>query len=70
MSKVMIFSLEHDAWWKANGQGYTQSQVCAGLYDLEDADRIVEDANRHRRFPEKRNEILVQQFDNTGVTLI
>lgn len=60
--KVMIFSLEHDAWWKPQSRGYTKDQDEAGWYDEAEAEKIVEDANKHLGFGSKRNEVLVRPF--------
>ena len=62
--KVMIFSLEHDAWWKPHSNGYTPDQAQAGLYDEADGEQIVSGANAHAH---RRNEVLVYQFDDEGV---
>lgn len=34
---VVIWSGEHEAWWRANGGGYTTVEAEAGLYSFEDA---------------------------------
>lgn len=52
----VIWSFEHDAWWKPGRSGYTQDLYQAGLYTAEDAARIVEDANRFIEPGEKPNE--------------
>ncbi len=64
MAKVMIFSLEHDAWWKPNSRGYTTDQAQAGLYDEAQVAQIVRGANIHGG---RRNEVMVRQFDDGGV---
>lgn len=35
--KVYIYSNEHEAYWRANGQGYTLNEEDAGEYQFEDA---------------------------------
>lgn len=35
--KVRIWSAEHNAWWRAEGKGYTLQRDEAGVYDLNDA---------------------------------
>ena len=65
--KVMIFSLEHDAWWRPNSQGYIVDQAHAGLYDEADAVQIVISANAHTH---RRNEVVVRQFSDDGVVNI
>jgi hypothetical protein len=47
--KYLIWSIEHGAWWKANGMGYTQSRSEAGRYQLGEAEQICADANCYRR---------------------
>jgi hypothetical protein len=37
----LIWSREHDAWWKPNQCGYTTDMMCAGRYHRDDADRIA-----------------------------
>lgn len=44
-TKFVIYSREHNAWWRAGGAGYTRFPAEAGLYTLEEAFRIVNDAN-------------------------
>lgn len=39
--KVRIWSDEHNAWWRAEGHGYTTVLERAGLYEFEDARRRV-----------------------------
>lgn len=43
---VRIWSYEHDAYWRANSMGYTRHKDEAGLYDRDEAERIVKEANR------------------------
>jgi selenophosphate synthetase-related protein len=43
--KYRIWSFEHNAWWRPNWNGYTVSIFEAGLYDFEEATKIVEQAN-------------------------
>lgn len=64
MMKVMIFSLEHDAWWRPNSHGYSREQSEAGLYDEEEAVAIVRQANGSWW---RRKEVLVRQFNDSGV---
>lgn len=40
----VIWSNEHDMWWKANENGYTNSLMAAGVYPLVDASRIERSA--------------------------
>lgn len=41
----LIWSNEHNAWWRNNRCGYTSSYEQAGLYTFEEALRICRDAN-------------------------
>lgn len=43
--KWMIWSIEHDAWWRPNSSGYTHHVAAAGLYSFEEALRITAGAN-------------------------
>lgn len=45
----VIWSFEHDAWWRPARMGYTASFVEAGHYTQAEADRIVANANRFSR---------------------
>jgi hypothetical protein len=41
----LIWSIEHDAWWRPNWLGYSRVLADAGLYPREEAERIVRGAN-------------------------
>ncbi len=41
--KVLIWSKEHNSWWRPNSHGYTTDQSQAGLYTEEEAKAIVYD---------------------------
>lgn len=43
-----VWSMEHNAWWKAAWGGYTQDKKEAGIYSYEEAMKIVREANEHR----------------------
>jgi hypothetical protein len=43
--QYIIWSIEHNAWWNANRNGYTRSRECAGRYSLEEAEEICSHAN-------------------------
>ncbi len=45
MKNWLIFSIEQNAWWGWNSNGYTSNYQEAGLYTYEEAIRIVKDAN-------------------------
>ncbi len=50
---VKIWSFEHNAWWRANSQGYTSYESRAGLYDRDKALSIVASANYGGRLSEE-----------------
>lgn len=57
MKTHLIWSIEHHAWWRANSQGYTRSLEDAGVYEAEEASKIVADATHDwRNVP---NEVMV-----------
>lgn len=39
--KFLLWSNEHQAWWKPNSNGYTKSRKAAGQYSVEEAFEIV-----------------------------
>ena len=41
----VIWSFEHEAWWRPDRRGYTPDLKQAGRYTQADADAIVADAN-------------------------
>ena len=43
--KYLIWSIEHNAWWRPSEHGYTKTLTEAGLYKKEKAIRIVKRAN-------------------------
>jgi hypothetical protein len=51
---VMIWSHEHNAYWRPNGCGYTVRVGGIGIYDRSEAERIVASINAD---PAKRCEI-------------
>jgi hypothetical protein len=46
MSRWLIWSIEHTAWWGPGQMGYVPTLDGAGYYDEVEADRIVAQANR------------------------
>lgn len=52
----VIWSFEHDAWWKENHRGYTPHLDEAGIYSKDEAAKIVENANKFLNEGEKPNE--------------
>jgi hypothetical protein len=45
--QFVIWSVEHQAWWRPGRRGYTVSLAHAGRYEFEDAHDIVWNANRY-----------------------
>ena len=45
--KYRIWSIEHNAWWKENEQGYTKDKKSAGIYDLLASIGICIEANQY-----------------------
>lgn len=43
----LIWSNEHNAWWKSGGLGYTRKRSEAGIFSREEADEICRGANLH-----------------------
>ena len=43
--RFVIWSFEHDAWWRPGGYGYTPELAEAGRYTWADAQFIVRQAN-------------------------
>lgn len=48
----VIWSIEHDAWWRAGWLGYTLELCEAGLYTREEADAVLARANAGPRINE------------------
>ena len=56
---VLIWSVEHNAWWAPNCNGYVWWRSLAGRYSIAEANEICIGANARRddRFPP--NEVMV-----------
>ena len=52
-TKWLIWSIEHDAWWRPEKKGYTCVLKEAGVYSYEDACKIVEGANYCLTMPKR-----------------
>ncbi len=55
----LIWSIEHNAWWKPGHRGYTPNRAEAGVYPEAEAIAIVENANRHRDPNQPPNEAMI-----------
>ena len=44
-AKYLIWSIEHNAWWKPREWGYTRLKEEAGIYSKNKALEIVKEAN-------------------------
>lgn len=44
--EFIIYSTEHQAWWKKNKFGYTSHIEMAGVFSYEEAIKICTDSNR------------------------
>lgn len=51
MEGYLIWSIEHNAWWKSSSRGYTRDIGMAGFYQPEEAEKICRDANRSMSTP-------------------
>lgn len=50
----LVWSYEHEAWWRPGRLGYTQSIVLAGHYTRDEAEKIEQDANRYAETPHEQ----------------
>lgn len=60
--KWLIWSIEHNAWWKAGRRGYTIIRSQAGHYAYVDALNIVRDANQYSGNIPKEAMILLTNY--------
>jgi hypothetical protein len=42
----LVWSIEHNAWWKPNGNGYTRDRAEAGRFTFLEAATICEESNK------------------------
>lgn len=59
VTEYLIWSIEHDGWWNYNSCGYTKCRSEAKRYSLEDAIKIVKDANIFLKDSESPKESIV-----------
>lgn len=55
---VLIYSLEHSQYWRANSRGYTSDREIAGRYPRAQARAICENANKYIPPGERVNEVI------------
>lgn len=58
MTEYLIWSNEHEAWWRAGRHGYTRVIQWAGIYDEQEAMQILADCSRGEQ---------TEAHDNFGV---
>lgn len=63
--KWIIWSIEHQGWWKDGERGYTEERSEAGVYSFEKALEIVHRANI--RLDDEPNEAMVPWVDMSKV---
>lgn len=63
MSKYLVWSNEHTAWWRPNHEGYCYAINEAGRYDRDEALAICRGANFGFTHEENPNEIPVLEAD-------
>ena len=59
-TKWLIWSIEHNAWWRAAWQGYTEDKRDAGKYSFEEACAIVKGGNINTNKTHKPNEAMIK----------
>lgn len=59
--EFLIWSFDHDGWWRPNENGYAEEMQQAGRYTLEQALSICTEANRsfHAGYSEMPNEAMI-----------
>ena len=43
--KRLVWSVEHNGWWRSNRNGYSYERNDAGKYSFDEAAQIVKEAN-------------------------
>ena len=61
ISKWLIWSIEHNGWWKPSYHGYTKLRSEAGIYSYDEALSIVEGANINNK--DIPNEAMIKFVD-------
>lgn len=65
-SNWLIWSIEHNGWWKPAQFGYTQKKDEAGRYSFEQARKIVASANEFRG-SKPPNEAMIEDKAMTNI---
>ena len=58
----LIWSIEHNAWWKPLSRGYTEKREQAGRYTFQEACKIVKGANIMLK--DVPNEAMIRIYDS------
>jgi hypothetical protein len=59
MSNWLIWCRARNQWWAPNSMGYVDSPQAAGRYTFEEAKAIVNDANKHLRYYDPPEEMMM-----------
>lgn len=62
-TRYLVWSNEHNAWWRANSQGYSRSILGAGIYSREEAIDIADKSRNGWSVAERPDEIAVALAD-------
>ena len=57
--EYLIWSFEHDGWWKPEWKGYTEKLSQAGVYSYAEALKICLNANKYQKENKFPNEAMV-----------
>ena len=60
MREWLIWSIEHNAWWRPDRRGYTPDRTSAGRYTMKEALEIVSSANRYVNYDSPPNEAMIK----------
>jgi hypothetical protein len=47
--KVRIFSMEHYAYWRGTGQGYTDDRNASSIWDMEEAFKVTKHCGKEKQ---------------------
>lgn len=60
----LIWSHEHQLWWRENSRGYTNSIIDAGIYSEDEATLICEKSGIGRKFTKDEKINIESQINN------